>query len=287
MRMIPALYTVVFFLTVMIMACIPEKVKHDYITTIHPFQQILQPLLGEYAHISKIVPPGASPHTFSLKPSDLKLTESALALFVGHEHLDRWAYEIPGVERIELMSFIPAKFLKYFDHGQDDLDPHFWTDPLVIRSMLPGLAEKLVKLQPKDSVHFYQNLNEFMTVLDQLDLEVEQRLAPVSGAAVVLSHPSFRYYLLRYNFQIVDIIEPHPGSDPTPRAIQEKIELYKRQSVRLIITQVAHSDQTARLISEATGIPLVRIDPLGGTKGELTYREIILSATDKIAEALR
>lgn len=280
-------FWIISLLMVTIIACSQEKIRHDYVTTIHPFQQIIQPLLGETAKIAKIVPPGASPHTFSLKPSDLKLTESALALFVGHEHLDRWAYEIPDVARIELMSLIPQNLLLFFDQARHDPDPHFWTDPLLVRSMLPAIAARLVHLQPQDSLQIDQNLKLFMADLDQLNNEVEQKLASVSGAGVVLAHPSFRYYLLRYHFQIIDIIEPHAGSDPTPRAIQEKIEHYKQQKVKLILTQAAHSDQTARLISEATGIPLVRIDPLGGNKGEITYREIIMSATDKIAEALK
>lgn len=284
---------VVFLLMVFIVfaclleACRPGKNKENYVTTIHPFEQIIQSVLGSSASVKKLMPAGASPHTFNLKPSDLQKAADALALFVGHEHLDRWAYDIPDVEIIEMMSFIPEKYLRPFDSGEQGMDPHFWTDPLTVMAMLPALTKRLIRFQPQDSVLLLKNITRFMQDLDELNSEIEQKLAPFAGSAIVLSHPFFRYYLLRYKFRIIDIIEPHPGSSPTPGAIQEKINLYKKENVRLILTHPAHSDRIARLIAESTNSPVCKTDPLGGADGRVSYRDILIYNTDKIVEALQ
>lgn len=47
------------------------------VTTINPYYLIVFQLLGDTASVKLLVPPGANPHLFSLKPSDAKTLEEA------------------------------------------------------------------------------------------------------------------------------------------------------------------------------------------------------------------
>jgi zinc transport system substrate-binding protein len=267
-------------------ACEKPPSQTELVTTINPFKQIIQPLLGDDLKIQALMPPGASPHTFQLKPSQIKLVERAGILFTGHANLDRWADDLPAQKKIELIPLIPEQDVLYFDDTKTEADPHFWTDPLTVHDMLPVLKDSLLKYTSMNIRHLEENTGKFSAELLSLHDEIAGRLASFQGNAVVLSHPFFYYYLKRYGFKIAAIIELHPGKHPTPKSVEKMIESMIKNNVKIILTHPAHSDDVARLLSESTGIPVCKMDPLGSSPHIKTYQDLIRFNTDKLLETL-
>jgi zinc transport system substrate-binding protein len=69
----------------------------EYVTTIFPFGEILNSLVKGRGKVTVILPPGASPHTYELKPSELRYIENSLALFYGASNLDNWVEKISSL----------------------------------------------------------------------------------------------------------------------------------------------------------------------------------------------
>lgn len=281
-----------------------------YVTTIHPFQEILKAVVGDHGEVHRMLPPGASPHTYELRPSDIRHVEAAKALFFGSPTLDAWALKFNNRNRIELIELLPEDFLLYFQSPERDkkreatdsdvpashhhhhgsaigVDPHFWTDPLTVKALLPALTDTLCSLDPDGCEIYRKNSAKFAKHLDSLYVKIDEKLIPVRGEAVMLSHPFFQYFLKRFGLRLVDIIEIIPGKEPTPRQIKDIIQQVQRENVKAIFDHPQLPDRAAKLVAEAAGLKVYELDPLGGVSGRQTYDELLLYNVQVLLEALQ
>ena len=278
-----------------------------YITTIHPFQEILKNIIGDRGEVYQILPPSASPHTYELRPSDVRLVEASKALFYGSKTLDAWALKFQNVNHIELIKLVAQDSLIYFQqetlnqktdvyqnrqeilgHGHSlGIDPHFWTDPLTVKSMLPALVEELCSLDPARCETFRQNSEQFSRKLDILNLKLKEMLSPIYGSKVTISHPFFQYFFKRYGIKLISIIEKNPGREPTPKDIKSLIDQVKHENVKAIFDHTQLPDRAAKILAESTGIKCYHLDPIGGVSGRQSYEELLLYNAKIILEALR
>ena len=268
--------------------------KPRYATTIKPFEEILKAVVGDQGTVFSILPPGASPHTYELIPSDVKRVAKAKALFYGSPDLDKWALVFYKRNKIELMSLVPQEKkldIKYY-YGKNEgktlgTDPHFWTDPLTVKAMLPTLTDTLCGLDPEGSEHYRKNALLFSAHLDSLNDKISELLTPLENKSVLLSHPFLQYYLKQYHFNLVGVIESVPGTEPTTKEIMQIIKKTRKEKAKAILTHHQHSDRPAVVIAESTGIQIYELDPIGGKVNRQTYDEILLFNTHKILEALQ
>ena len=274
----------------------------NYVTTLHPFKEILNSIVGERGKVNSILPPGASPHTYQLKPSDMRKVESATALIIGGHNLDEWALKFENPNKLELIDLIPKSDLLDFEsvgkheeehtdlehhHHEGGTDPHFWTDPIVVKSLLPQLVDKLCEIDRPGSKIYRNNAQIFAEKLDKLHINIQHKLSPVRGKKVMLSHPFFRYYFKRFEIDLVGITELSPGKEPTPKEIKGLIDQVKTENVKAIFCHIQLPDRSAKLVGEAAKIKVFELDPIGGVKGRKTYEEVLLYNTNILLEALR
>lgn len=267
-----------------------------FVTTIHPLEAILTELVGTRATVSALVPPGASPHTYEIRPSDALASETAKALFFVSPHLDGWASRLPARTRIAVFDLVPEALKRKWavdpggddhDHGSDDLDPHFWSDPLTVKALLPALVEQLVKADPEGEAMYRANAGRFAADLDAFDAELQQTMAPVKGRAVALFHPSWDYFLTRYGIVDAGVVELSPGKEPTAQYLAALSRTLKEREVRAVLTEPQLPPGPARAVAEAAGIRTATIDPNGGVPGRMTYRELIGFNASSLVEALQ
>lgn len=272
-----------------------------YVTTIHPFKVIIKAVVGEQAEVYGMLPPGASPHTYELRPSDIRKVEAATGLIIGGKNLDDWALKFKSTHKIELINLVPSNFLIQIENDQNQehpvkeqnhhhaygVDPHFWTDPLTVKAILPALTDSLCALDPEGCEIYRENSRIFASSLDSLHAKIDKMFAPISGRSVMLPHPFFQYFLKRYGLKVTGLIEKIPGIEPSPKEIKEIIRQVDRDRVQAIFTHPQLPDRAAKLVAEATGIKLYELDPLGGVAGRQTYDELLMYNAKIVFEALQ
>lgn len=268
--------------------------QSQFVTSIHPFAEILRAVVGDHGQVIRTLPPGASPHTYDLRPSDLRAVQNATAVFYGSAHLDGWAVRFQIKSKVMLLDLVPESARLPFppeiqdpDHAHEQYDPHFWTDPLAVKATLPALVDALSRLDPSGTAIFQVNAKSFAAQLDTLHQQLEQMLAPIEHRVVLLSHPFFRYFLTRYGFTVADYIEPLPGKEPTPRALRALIQKIQKQKIRAIFTAPQDAQRPSQVVAEAAGIPVFILDPIGGVDGMMSYSEILTSCARLLAKALK
>ena len=258
-----------------------------YVTSIYPFKLILNPLLAGKGSIMALLPPGASPHTFEIKPSEARAIANARALIIGGANLDDWAAGSSPENLINLQLLIPDSLKIYLDDQKETVDPHFWTDPLTVRAMLSSLTEKLCRLDQQNCSRIRSNSGKFASILTSLDSDIRNQLSSITNRSIMISHPFFNYFLKRYGLNTVGIIETVPGKEPGPREISGLIAAGRANKIRAVYVHSRHEERSASVIADALDIPLVRLDPIGNPQEINDYSELIIYNVKRIVETQR
>ena len=276
-----------------------------YMATIHPLTEILKKLTQGRAGVNRLLAPGISPHTFDPKPSDLKLLEGAAALFYVGGGLDKeWVDRLPALKKVEMLSLVPPAYrLKMVEHFHETTeqnfvdeknghvehpsptDPHFWTDPHLVREMLPGLVQILSSLDQDGRKIYEQNAAIFTEELEQLDRDLTEQLKPLSGRSFFLFHPSFQYFFKRYRLELAGVIEPFPGKEPSPKALYKIVQKIKQTGAPAVFTEPQLPRRPATVLAEAAGVEVFMVDPIGGTSGRMTYEQLLRFNADIFRKA--
>lgn len=264
-----------------------------FVATIEPLAMILSELAGERAEVVRLVPRGASPHAFALRPSTARVAEASLGLFYVDESLDGWAATLPARRKFAVFSMLPGSARAHEDAKSIEArhpaghNPHFWTDPMMVQALVPHLVEVLSDSDPEGSEIYRRNGRRFADELNQLHLEIDTLLEPIEGMSVVVFHPSWTYFLDRYGIEIAAEIESSPGKEPTARHLKAVIDAAQAHAASVILTEPQLPARPAEVIAEAAGLALLELDPLGGAEGPATYAEWLRDSAHRLLEALR
>lgn len=266
-----------------------------YVVTIAPLGFILEEVAGERGEVHVLLQPGASPHTYEPRPSDVRTTETAIALLYVDKSLDGWAARLPGAHTIAVFEMVPEPLRVSGESGHDDMDghthgdydPHFWGDPLAVKAMLPELVRELSSLDPEGAASYEAQSARFAASLDRLDAALREQTAPVKGKPVVMFHSGWNYFLERYGLEVVALIEPSPGKEATAKHITHIVDVIRSMGVKAVFTEPQLARRPVEVVAEAGGVPVFEVDPLGGVPGRMTYEELLQSNAAVLVEALQ
>ncbi len=267
-----------------------QEIKAEIFVSVRPLRMIVEAIAGDRWSVVEVLPSGASPHTYEPRPSDLKRALSGIAFLFVAPSLDGWASKIEHARRIEVLPFLPREARQEFHDPHHSLtptlDPHFWTDPLAVKAILPNLTEALCGVDPDSCAQLLLGSVRFASELDALDREARSVLAGVKGSAVLLFHPSFLYMLKRYDLRLAGVIELSPGKEPSPRELKRLVEEVRRLKVKAVFSEPQFSKRPAEVIGESTGIPVAELEPYGLSTSQ-DYATFFRSNLQALAGALK
>lgn len=205
---------------------------------------------------------GASPHTHEPRPSDVRRTSSASVVFYGSPTLDGWAAGLEAPNRVAMLSLLPDSLL--IRGTGEQADPHFWMDPMAVRGVLSALSDTLCALVPDRCADYQHGAATFADDLIVVHDSVSALMREMDGLHVLVTHPFLAYFARRYDLHVAGIVEELPGSEPTAADMMRMIDAAKSSEARAILTVPQHSTRVAGAIAEATGLPIIELDPMGG-----------------------
>lgn len=291
-------------------SCGEQYSKPLFVATSQPIAAIMQEIVGTKGEVMRLVPPGVSPHVFSIKVSDAYKVQAAKALIFTSEHLDGWAAKLESQNSIALFSLLPEEQRMMFDeehsghghHMKEDEhdhaaaeteadstlhpDPHFWTDPLTVKALIPLLVDTLSKIDPDNAATYNNNGQIFMKRLDVLHRQIENMLSDIKGQPVFLYHPSFRYFLKRYGLIYMGSIETSPEKEPTPQYLLELSKKVLSSGTKALFTEPQIPQSAINALAEVVKLKIYTLDPVGGGEGMKNYTEIMMYNTRIFIEAL-
>lgn len=294
-------FIISLILVIFLFNCSAESNKTTIMTTCFPVYSIVKELVGNNVIVEILVPATVSPHTYSPKPTDIKKSNMANVFISIADNYDGWSKTFQTKRHIQLIEFLPDSLKIYFGenflphthddghnhtHSKDELDPHFWLDPLTVKAILPNLADTLSIIFPELKNQIKNNANNFSKRLDLIHKETLAHLRNVNGQGLFLQHPSFLYFANRYGLDYLGAIEESPGKEPGPRFLSELIKKIKQSGVQAIFTEPQLNKKAAEIIAKEANVLLYEIDPVGNIQIHKNYSDLILKNAKIISKAL-
>ncbi len=268
-----------------LLSCSKETQYGDnYIyTSIYPLKLIIQEIVGSDTFVKFIVPSNVSVHTFEPKVSDIQKLESSKIFFFVSKNFDFWVTK-NVTNSIELLPLVPKEKICYIENLTPD--PHLWTSPKTIYSIIDTLACILAINYPERKEAFHLNARTFKQRIDSINRVLDSLLTPIKNKPIFLFHPSLLYFIRDFDLLYGGAIEEIPGSEPTPSHIADLIDRIKTSGVSAIFTEPQLNPHTAEVIANHTNVKVYQLDPLG-SENIKTYEDFVLSFARTIYEALK
>lgn len=224
------------------------------VVSIKPIHSLVASVMHGVGEPTLLVRGGASPHSYTMKPSDAKALSAAdLVVWVGPE-LESFLEKplkanAPKATRLTLMDLKGLTLLETreggaweaHDHGEkgghdhkghdhaeehEELNSHLWLDPANARAIVTATAEALAAKDPAGAETYRTNAERTLQQLDALDAELKAALAPVKDKPFVVFHDAYQYFEARYDLSAVGSITVSPDRRPSAKrlsAIRAKI----------------------------------------------------------------
>jgi ABC-type Zn uptake system ZnuABC Zn-binding protein ZnuA len=227
------------------------------VATITPLGWLLEELGGERVRVSVLVPPGASPHAFEPRPSDLVALAGAALFVTAGPGIDDW------VARLAL-ALGPRPLVLLDAVGSATPDPHFWLDPIVVRDRaLPALEAGLAGADSAGRAYYAERRRAFAHELTALDAEIRAGLAGVPRRPLVPTHAAFGAFAARYGVPLLEPVQQRGAEEPTPRTLARLADRARGGTAAAVLVEPQLPPDAAEALAEALGVPAVLVDGLG------------------------
>ena len=262
-----------------------------------------------------IVDRDASPHEYSLRPSNAASLEASDLVFWISNGLTPWLDDpldtlANNAEVIELMDAKGATVLTFregatfethsHEHGHNEdghdedehatvnIDPHGWLDPYNGKIWLDVIATALSKIDPTNSDIYFANATQGKADIDAATSEIDATLAEFRGTDFIVYHDAYQYFEKRFDVLAAGSISLGDVSDPSPARIVEIREKVEKLGITCVFSEPQFNPELVRTVADGTSVTTREIDPLGTTftLGPDFYLDVLRSIAQTMASCL-
>ncbi|WP_172120722.1 metal ABC transporter substrate-binding protein [Actinomyces faecalis] len=284
--------------------------KVQVATSFYPIQYLAQSIGGQHVEAVSLTPAGAEPHDYELSPRDVtSLADKAAILYVSgfQPSLDDALAEVSGPTVTDLASVVDLVHHEGVDHDHDaddhgedghdhgesdhdhdadDLDPHFWLDPVRMEAAATAVARALSAVDPDHATDYEANLVTLTDSLTKLDDSYTTGLAQCERTTFVTSHSAFGYLADRYRLTQASVSGIDPDAEPSPAEIAAVKKIVADTGTTTIFTEEIVSPKTAQALAAETGTTTAVLSPLESAPQSGDYAEAMTANLTELRTAL-
>lgn len=283
------------------------------ISSVKPIGFITEAIASGVTDTGILLPDGASPHTYYLKPSDLaKLKSADLVIWVGEDMEVFMPTVLKSIDRkkqIELMSVPEIKSLlrtshdenehedthshdlinqDHHHHNHGEYDEHIWLSPKIAKIIAQSIHDKLVTLYPDKSTLIDENLNEFIINLTETEQNIAKKLITVQNRRYFVFHDAYGYFETQFGLKNLGSFTINPAVQPGVQkvyAIQQ--ELKEHQAV-CVFREPQFSPAVIEKLVNGTNVRIGELNPLGTgiALSKDAYSQFLSKLTQQLLDCL-
>lgn len=256
--------------------------------TVAPVHSLVAMVTKGIAEPDLIIRPGASPHSYALKPSEALALDQADVVFWIGEGLELWMEkavttlaedavvvelgEIDGTRHLERREGglfhheADDEEHGHGDHGHEhggDFDPHLWLDPDNALLWLGAIAETLAKLDPANAAAYRANAEAAQTDIETAVAEIDGLLEPARDKAYVVFHDAYHYFERRFHLQPLAAISLSDADRPGPARLIEIRDAIVESHAVCVFAEPQFEPKLIETVVEGTDVRTGTLDPIG------------------------
>ena len=270
----------------------------NVVASTKPVHSLVAAVMAGVGEPGLIVKGAASPHTYSLRPSDAAALENAdIVFWTGHgmelfladalETLSTKAEtvelaESPGIELLPMReggTFEPHSHGDE-DHGHEEAahdhdheheeegDMHFWLDPENAKLMVTEIARVLSAADPDNAATYNANAVTEIAALGALETEIAATLGGVKDKPFIVFHDAYQYFESRFGLEVAGTITVSPEAMPGAARVDELRKKVSELGATCVFAEPNFEPAIVSTIVEGTEAKAGVLDPEGSALAE-------------------
>lgn len=248
--------------------------KKTIVVTYSILGSVVKELVGDQANVIISMPDGQDPHEWEPSAKDIEIlthadmiVQNGLGLEGGMEKALGQAREA-GVKFFTASDHITIRVVgkgEGIPSGDPDQavgaqDPHLWTDPLTMKTVVVALASQLKSDLGLDVSTKAADLESRLDALND-ELTTQVNTVPDSQRKLVTGHESLGYFAQRYNLKLIGAIVPSLSTESEASAadMSALAQVIKENNVKAVFTELGTPANVAETIGKETGAKVVEI----------------------------
>lgn len=306
-------FLLVFMLSFVLGLCRSAFAEPLHILTSNfPAYDFARTIAGDEAQVEMLLPAGSESHHFEPTPKDIIAIQSAdLFIYTGGES-DAWIESLlasldqnaPQFLRMaDCVTMLPEEHTDSMEHHHvhtdpdhqhhEEMDEHVWTSPRNVMLIARNLCEQLCLLQPQNQTLFEQNLNIYLSRLEELD-ELFRQIVSEGKRDIIIFGDRFpmRYFAAEYHLRY-DAAFPgcSEDSEPSVRTVISLVDKVREEHIPVVFYIEFSSRKTADILAEETGAKPLLFHSCHNISAEdlasgVTYLSLMHQNAERLKEAL-
>jgi len=270
---------VVFVTSLFIAGAAQADVK--VLTSIKPLQLIAAAVQDGVAVPEVLLPPGASPHNFALRPSDVRRVQSVDLLYWIGPDMETF---LPRVLKNRTATTVavqdlPGMQLRRFaedshshadedehdhDHRPGSVDAHLWLSTVNARVIAARMASDLASADPVNAARYQSNAKAFAARLDALDARLKTRLAGIGDKPYFVFHEAFDYFEAAYGLKHAGVFSVAAEVQPGAQHVAAMRTRLQEVGKTCVFSEPPLRPRLAETLVAGLPVKLAELDALGG-----------------------
>jgi len=266
----------------------PAAAQTKVVVSIKPLHALVAGVMAGIGAPELLVKGAASPHAYTLKPSDAKALNDADLFLRMSEAVEPFTAKVVRAlpKRVTLVTLQDAPGMKLLprrtgntfeahgheaskgghkhDHDQrkktDAPDGHAWLDPDNAKAMVASIEQALSAKYPAHAAAFKANAQKLNADLDALDQELVSKLKPVAGKPYIVFHDAFQYLEDRYDLNAVGSISISPDVPPSAKRLSDLRKKVVSLEAVCVFAEPRHDTRLVQNLVEGTSVRTGTLD---------------------------
>lgn len=289
------------------------------VTDIGPTQSIAARVMQGIGEPGVILPPGASPHGYALRPSEARrLADADLVVWTGPS-LTPWLADpiatlapqarrltledAPGITTLPVRTDGPFEPDADDDHGEGHdsgdhdhtaghaagaRDGHLWLDPANAVAAARAIAATLATLDPADAAAYTANAEAFATETAALFARISAELAPVRGRPYLVFHDAYQYFERSFDIPAAGSVALQDGVAPGTARVAALRDRVRDEGIVCAFAEPEFEPKLLATVIEGSPARTGTIDNLGATltPGPTLYPALLQQVADSLVSCL-
>lgn len=276
------------------------------LTSIKPLQLIAAAVQDGIAVPEVLLPPGASPHNYALRPSDVRRVQEVDLLYWIGPDMETFLPRVLAGRTLPStpVQSLPGMHLRHFsegaahddgdedehdhDHRPGSLDAHLWLSSVNARVIAAKMAVDLSAADAANAARYQSNLKAFNERLDATDAKIKARVAGISDKKYFVFHEAFDYFEEAYGLQHAGVFTVSSEVQPGAQHVAEMRKRLTAFGKTCVFSEPPLRPRLAETLSAGLPVKLAELDGLGGYTPATAqgYEQLLQKLADDLAGCL-
>lgn len=265
------------------------------VSSIVPFSSIAQYIWWDKVHVNSIIQPWISPHTFDLKPSDIKTLTNSDIIFSTWLELDSFILKEEYSKHIKLKDYVTL--LEWHEHNHDEheahedehhneheahedehhdehethedesiyFDPHLWLSLENWNKIAKAMKDNFIILDSENKDYYEQNYSDFLEKSKNIKDNHLEKIEWKTISHFVIFHEAYNYLFREFwiDDKYIVVLEETAWREPSVSDMKNILDTINSNNIKVLFKEPQFESKIiAMLQSDEYNLKIDILDPL-------------------------